>query len=170
MSEPYIGDIRLFGGNFAPVGWAFCDGSLLPISEYDPLFALIGTNYGGDGMVTFALPDLRGRAPIHQGTGPGLSPRPIGSSAGSETVVLTAQQMPAHTHVPTAGATPTSTSPAGATWSAQTTAAFAPGAASVPMHPEAIGPAGGSQPHDNMPPFAVANYIIALVGVFPSRA
>src|SRR5512135_3630836 len=100
MSSPYIGEIRLFGGNFAPVGWAFCDGALVPISENDALFNLIGTTYGGDGQLTFALPDLRGRLPMHMGTGPGLSPRTIGEQGGVETVTLTANQIPAHSHVP----------------------------------------------------------------------
>lgn len=168
MSLPFIGEIRLFGGNFAPVGWAFCNGQLLPISEHDALFALIGTTYGGDGQTTFGLPDLQGRSPVHQGSLSGTT-YVMGEAAGVETVTLTTQQIPAHSHRPTAGASPNSTSPAGATWSTQAQLAFATGAPGTPMAAGAMQPAGGSQPHDNMPPYLAISYIIALEGVFPSQ-
>jgi microcystin-dependent protein len=164
MSSPYVGEIRMFGGNFAPAGWAFCDGSILPISENETLFNLIGTTYGGDGQETFALPDLRGRVPIHQGSG-----HVIGEAAGVETVTLTTQQIPQHTHPPQAQSGQGSlSSPSGAVWARSSLNEFAPGPAAVAMASGIVGAAGGSQPHENMAPFLAVNFIISLFGVFPS--
>jgi microcystin-dependent protein len=172
MSEPYIGEIHMFGGNFAPRGYALCDGSLLPIAQYDALFSLIGTTYGGDGQTTFALPDLRGRLPLSAGQGPGLAPRTVGEAAGAEAVTLATATTPAHTHLPQATTTTgSSPSPAGTIWA--TTSAGATYAASstptVPMRGNLISGAGASQPHDNLMPFLCINFIIALEGVYPSR-
>jgi microcystin-dependent protein len=171
MSTPYIGEIRMFGGNFAPVGWGLCNGDLLAISQYDALFALIGTTYGGDGVTTFALPDLRGRIPIHQFQGPGLSPRTIGEAAGSETVTLLINQLPNHTHP--AGATNASTSPgpAGNVWGSVSSGVPYSNdtAPNVAMNAGAVSTVGGSQPHDNMQPFQCVNFIIALEGIFPTQ-
>jgi microcystin-dependent protein len=167
MSSPFIGEIRMFGGNFAPAGWAFCDGSLIPISENDALFNLIGTTYGGDGQTTFALPDLRSRIPLH--VGPGFA---LGQSGGVETVTLTTSQIPAHSHVPQASTnTGTQISPQGGVWagSSPTLNEYASVAPSLNMDPAAIGPAGGSQPHDNMVPFLAINFILSLFGIFPSQ-
>jgi microcystin-dependent protein len=172
MSDPYIGEIRMFGGNFAPLGWAFCDGQILPIAANDALFNLIGTTYGGDGVTTFALPDLRGRAPIHMGTGPGLSGRVIGESFGVESVTLTTNTLPQHSHS-FAGSTATAsaTSPQNQVVAAPSTIdlyrpATVPSAA---LNPAALASAGGSQPHDNMQPYQCVNFIIALEGIFPTQ-
>jgi microcystin-dependent protein len=173
MSTPYIGEVRVFGGNFAPVGWALCDGQLLPIAQYDALFALIGTAYGGDGQTTFALPDLRGRVPLHYGSGPGISTRIIGEAGGSETVTLTTDQMPAHTHPPQALATPGSSSvPSGNVWAGVSAGALYTAtdpAPAAPMNSAILQPVGGSQPHANMQPFQCVNFIIALEGIFPTQ-
>jgi microcystin-dependent protein len=171
MANPYVGEIRLFAGNFAPSGWMFCDGSILSISEYEVLFVLIGTTYGGDGQQTFALPDLRSRVPIHMGQGGGLSNHILGQNGGTETVTLTPSQIPAHTHVANANsnhgiaATPTNNLWAGA-------ADFSQYATSTNgnMWPGAVGLAGGGQPHDNMPPYLSINFIISLFGIFPSQS
>lgn len=174
MSLPYIGEIRIFAGTFAPVGWAFCDGQLVPIANNDALFSLIGTTYGGDGQTTFALPDLRGRAPVHQGQGPGLSSYSVGESGGTEQVTLNTQQLPAHTHAPVASTDAAiASSPAGRVWAASANYhAFASGqgAGATAMSPWALAPAGGSQPHDNMLPFQAVHFIIALEGIWPSFA
>jgi microcystin-dependent protein len=164
MSSPFIGEIRMFGGNFAPAGWAFCDGSLLLISDNDALFQLIGTTYGGDGQSTFALPDLRSRVPIH--VGPGFT---LGQVAGEETVTLTTAQIPAHTHGPQGNSSPgTQSSPAGGVWAQSALGQFSAAAPSLSMDPGALGTTGGSQPHDNMVPFLAVNFILSLFGVFPS--
>jgi microcystin-dependent protein len=172
MSNPYVGEIRIFPGNFAPNGWAICDGSLLAISENETLFTLIGTTYGGDGVSTFALPDLRGRAPIHQGTNPSNGATYfIGQAGGAETVTLTPGQMPAHSHVPQAaiGATGNpANSPANNVWSGWTGGQFTAQAPAVNLNAAAIGANGGSQPHENMVPFLVINFIISLYGIYPS--
>lgn len=173
MSSPYVGEIRMFGGNFAPVGWLFCDGQALQISEYDTLFNLIGTTYGGDGQSTFALPDLRGRWPVHQGRSTTGTTYVMGQAAGVETVTLTQQQIPAHSHTPLgAVAAATATSPAGAVWSASTSPAFAvpSGALTTQMAADALEPAGGSQPHDNLPPYLAVSFIISLYGIYPSQS
>ena len=171
MAEPYVGEIRMFGGNFAPNSWMFCDGSILPISENDALFALIGTTYGGDGQNTFALPDLRGRVPVHQGQGPGLSSYSIGQNGGVESVTIIPNQMPAHTHTPQASNTGGSDNPANNFWA--NTATGKPYSAAPPavqMNAATIpGTVGGSQPHENMIPFLCVSYIISLFGIFPPR-
>lgn len=167
MSSPFIGEIRMFGGNFAPAGWAFCNGALMPISENDALFNLIGTTYGGDGQETFALPNLQSRVPVH--VGPGFA---LGQSGGQETVTLTTNQIPAHSHVPQANTAPgTQAGPGNGVWSASSPSlneysAAAPG---LLMNPAAMGSAGGSQPHDNMIPFLSVNFILSLFGIFPSQ-
>jgi microcystin-dependent protein len=166
MSQPFVGEIRMFGGNFAPAGWAFCNGQLLPISENETLFNLIGTTYGGDGQQTFALPNLQSRVPVHQG--PGFV---IGQIAGTETVTLTTQQIPAHSHVPqgntNAGAQP---SPANGLWANSSLSQFTNQPPNLQLSPSAIGSAGGSQPHDNMLPFLAVSFIISLFGIFPSQS
>lgn len=175
MSNPYVGEIRMFGGNFAPAGWAFCNGQLLPVSEHDALFSLIGTTYGGDGRTTFALPDLRGRVPVHQGAGPGLSPYRMGQAYGTEEVTLTTPQTPAHSHALGAHAGPgTTTAPAGAvpagtSAGALYTAGGPSGGAS--MGAEAISPSpGSSRPHENVMPFQCVSFIISLFGIYPSQS
>lgn len=172
MSQPYVGEIRMFGGNFAPLNWAFCNGQLLPISEFETLFNLIGTTYGGDGQETFAVPDLRGRSIIHQGTGPGLSTYVIGQSAGTESVTLTLNQLPQHQHVPLAVNSPgNSATPTNGYWSqlnsGQNAYSQTPTGA-VAMAAGAIGQAGGNQPHENRPPLLAVSFIISLFGIFPS--
>jgi microcystin-dependent protein len=178
MTTPYIGEIRMFGfgSRGAPNGWQACDGSLLPISGYDALFALIGTTYGGDGQSTFAVPDLRGRVPIHQGQSPGLSSYLLGQVAGTETVTVLQTQMPAHTHalVATTGASSSLTPGPGllpATVSGDNFYdADITGTASVPMSPQATSLAGGSQPHENCMPTLTVQYCIATQGIFPSQS
>ncbi len=171
MSNPYVGEIRLFAGNFEPIGWMFCRGQLLSIANNPVLFALIGTTYGGDGQNTFALPDLQGRVPLHQGRGPGLSPRVIGEEGGTETVTLQAGQMPSHTHALHASASAaTGSSPAGALLAATAMPSYDTGLAATAMAPGAIGNTGGMQPHDNMAPTLALSYIISLFGIFPSQA
>ena len=167
MSGPFIGEIRMFGGNFAPREWAFCDGQLLAINQYDALFSLLGTTYGGDGRSTFGLPDLRGRVPIHQGQGPGLSNRRIGSKAGAETA-----QLPVHTHPMGASSQAgTSASPAAAVPAAVgLTARYHVGPAFDEMNAAAVSLDGGGQSHTNVQPFQCVNFIIALAGVYPSRS
>jgi microcystin-dependent protein len=172
MATPFIGEIRMFGGNFAPAGWAFCNGQLLPIAENEALFQLIGTIYGGDGQSTFALPDLRGRVPIHRGTNPGAGAYVIGQAAGSETVTLSPPQMPSHVHA-VAASSAAATSAAGPGGNAPAMALATPfysdGAPAVQMSPAAIGVDGGNQPHENMAPYLCINFIIALFGIFPSQ-
>ncbi|RZU63741.1 microcystin-dependent protein [Microterricola gilva] len=172
MAQPYVGEIRMFAGNFAPAGWMFCDGQLLPISENETLFNLIGTTYGGDGQSTFALPNMQGRLPLHQSSGGHI----LAETGGAEEVTLSSQQIPAHRH-PTlaAAASGTSASPQGnvlATWAdtpyATTPVAPAPGAP-VALSPTAVAATGGNQPHDNMPPFLAVSFIISLFGLFPSQ-
>ena len=165
MSNPYVGEIRMFGGNFAPAGWMFCEGQLLPISENETLFNLIGTTYGGDGQSTFALPDLRGRLPIHQGNGFILA-----ETGGAEEVTLTVNQIAAHTHpflcslnggtLPDANTNVISSSPS--------TSLFVQDVASTPLNNASLTPVGGSQPHTNFQPYLCVDFIISLFGVFPS--
>ena len=165
MSNPFIGEIRMFGGNFAPVGWAFCNGALMAIDQNTALFQLIGTTYGGDGQTTFALPDLQSRVPVH--VGPGFA---LGQNGGVETVTLTSSQIPAHSHVPQANPNVgTQSGPGGGVWSPSSLNQFSSAAPSVTMAPAALGSAGGSQPHDNMAPFLVVNFILSLFGIFPSQ-
>ncbi|MEM6620718.1 MAG: tail fiber protein [Pseudomonadota bacterium] len=175
MSEPFVGEIRMFAGNFAPRGWALCDGQLLAVSQNDALFSLLGTIYGGDGRSTFGLPDMRGRLPIHAGSGPGLSPRRVGARGGSENVTLTANQLPAHSHGFQAdGAVGNSASPQGNTVAAVTAGnPYFQVSAQVPpltsMDANSVTSTGGSRSHTNLMPFLCVNFIIALVGIYPSR-
>ena len=172
MADPYIGEIRMFGGNFAPVGWSFCDGSTLSIAQYDALFNLIGTTYGGDGVNNFNLPDLRGRLPIHQGQGNGLSARAIGQAAGAENVTLNQSQIPSHTHTPLANSGAGSVdNPYASYWAGSTTTPqFASGSLSnTTMSADTIGFTGGNQPHSNMQPYLAVSFIIALEGIYPTQ-
>jgi microcystin-dependent protein len=171
MGQPYIGEIRIFAGNFAPAGWMFCEGQLLPISENDALFTLIGTTYGGDGQETFGLPDLRGRVPIHTGQGPGISTnRILGEQGGVESVTLTTNQIPAHTHplmASEAGAT--ANTPQGNLTGEATKRFYRTPGVLVNLAPGALSPSGGSQPHENTQPFLCVNFIISLFGIFPTQ-
>jgi microcystin-dependent protein len=172
MSSPYIGEIRLFGGNFAPQGWSFCNGQLIAISQNETLFNLIGTTFGGDGVQTFGLPDLQGRVPIHMGTDT-FGNYVLGDKAGAETVTLTTSQIPVHSHVPRAATIADSVSPSGKIWSTDPSATVAPyntaPTANMSMNANAIGSTGGSQAHDNMQPFLAISYIISLFGIYPSQ-
>lgn len=168
MAQPYVGEIRLFAGNFAPAGWMFCEGQLLPISEYDTLFNLIGTTFGGDGQSTFALPDLRGRIPVHQG-----SSFTLGESGGVETVTLTVSQIPSHSHPLLASGNPASATAVGsgvlpAITPAATITAYGTDIPTTTMSPQAVSSVGGSQPHTNFQPYLCVNYIISMFGIFPS--
>jgi microcystin-dependent protein len=174
MSEPFIAEIRIFAGNFAPVGWAFCNGQLLPISQNTALFSLVGTFYGGDGQATFALPHLRDRAPMHPGQGPGLSSRVLGEEGGASSVSLIGAELPAHEHgLNASNLQATTFSPDANSAIARSVGGFAyddaPGIPSSSLNPSALGIAGASQPHQNMQPYLALSFIIALVGVYPSR-
>ena len=166
MGQPYIGEIRMFGGNFAPVGWEICNGQLLPIAENDALFTLIGTTYGGDGQTTFALPDLRGRLPVHAGAGFVLA-----ETGGVETVTLTTPQIPAHTHPLTASAYPGATpSPTGNVLAASPSVKlFVEDVTAANLGATAVSSVGGSQPHSNLQPYLCVNFIISLFGIFPTQ-
>ena len=171
-AQPFIGQIMVFAGNFAPQGWAQCNGQLMPISQYDTLFSLIGTTYGGDGQTTFALPDLRSRVPIHQGQGAGPSAYSLGENGGVEAVTLLSSQMPVHSH-PAMGNSDagTSSDPTDGVWASGPTNTYIAGAsANTNMDPTAISGSGGSQPHDNMLPFMTLNFCIALEGLWPSQS
>jgi microcystin-dependent protein len=178
MSSPFVGQIMIFAGNFALEGWAICEGQLLSVAENEQLFNLIGTTYGGDGVSTFALPDLRGRVPLGQGQGRGLSPYQIGQTVGAESVVLRTSQLPPHGHIVSAVDGPgNSNIPAentvlsglgGQAASGQfQTPAYAPPASETALHPQSVGMSGGSQGHDNMQPYLVFNFCIALSGANP---
>ena len=171
MAQPYIGEIRMFAGNFAPAGWQFCSGQLLPISENDALFTLIGTTYGGDGQSTFGLPNLQSRIPLHMGTGPDGVGYTLAQAAGVESVTLTTQQIPVHNHallVSTDSAT--ELSPEGSLpGNSISVDLYRQGAAESPLSPTAVTPVGGSQPHENCQPFLCINYIISQFGIFPSQ-
>lgn len=176
MSEPFVGEIRMFAGNFAPRGWAFCDGQLLAVSQNDALFSLLGTIYGGDGRTTFGLPDLRGRLPIHAGQGPGLSSRRLGSKEGSEKATVATNQLPAHSHRFQAfsefGVTASPASASLATVTAGNlyhTPSTSPALPFVNMNSAALGSTGGNATHDNMMPYICVNFIVALFGIYPSR-
>ncbi|MEN8149306.1 MAG: tail fiber protein [Planctomycetota bacterium] len=191
MSEGTLGEITMFGGNFAPRGWAFCSGQLMPISQNTSLFSILGTTYGGDGRTTFALPDMRGRVPLHPGAGPGLSTYSLGQKGGTETETLTVAQMPAHTHGATTGLTASATlrasgtvgdtvkSPAGNVPGFGSQKIYSGGTADTAMDSScialtiggsvSIGSTGGGQAHNNMQPYLGVNFIIAVTGVFPSR-
>lgn len=174
MADPFVAEIRIFPFNFAPKGWAFCDGQLIPLSQNTALFSLLGTTYGGDGKSTFALPDLQGRAPMHPSQGPGLRLHDLGETGGSETVSLLESEIPAHSHgmrassddgdlkAPTPGRS-LARSTSGFAWHSDTTQNL------VGLAPQALAPAGGDQPHNNMQPYLTFNFCIAMQGVFPPR-
>jgi microcystin-dependent protein len=170
--EPFLGEIRMFAGNFAPFRWALCNGQLLTISQNTALFSLLGTFYGGDGKTTFALPNLQGNVPVHVGQGPGLSPYVQGQTGGTPAVTLLQTEMPGHNHPVDCGSQPADQpSPGGFVWAMEPTGLVNPytsGAPNVPMA-NLMGNAGGNQPHNNLMPFLVVNFIIALQGIFPSR-
>ena len=166
MSQPYIGEIRMVGFNFAPVDWAFCNGAVLAITQNETLFNLIGTTYGGDGVSTFALPSLQSRVPIHQGSG-----FTVGQTGGVETVTLSVSQIPAHTHAAQASSGGgTSNNPAGNFWANWTGSQYSDQGTNSAMNAGATGAGGGSQPHDNLMPYLAVNFIIALYGVYPSQS
>jgi microcystin-dependent protein len=166
MAQPYVGEIRMFAGNFAPAGWMFCEGQLLPISEYETLFNLIGTTYGGDGQSTFALPDLRGRLPLHMGNGFTLA-----ETGGVETITLTVQQIPAHSHALLASNSSADDANPGGNVPAQagTFDGYQSNPAALAMAPQAVSSIGGSQPHNNFQPYLCVDFIISLFGIFPSQ-
>lgn len=169
-TEPFVGEIALVAFDFAPQGWAFCDGQLLPIAQNTALFALLGTTYGGDGQTTFALPDLRGRVAIHAGQGPALTNHLIGGSGGAEKVAMTVTEMPTHSHLPLSFSGAGSTNnPNGAVLARAPQKIYKSGPTNAPMSQQGLSQTGGSQPHNNMQPFLALRYIIALFGIFPSR-
>jgi len=171
MSEPFVAEIRIFAGNFAPRSWAFCDGQLLPVSQNTALFSLIGTTYGGDGRSTTALPNMQGRAPMHPGRGPGLTSRRLGQRGGTQTVTLTEAQMPNHTHTMRAAEDPADLQ-APASNRAMTRSsvdAYTTAANTVQMADQMLTDSGGSQAHNNIQPLLAMNFIIALQGLYPSR-
>jgi microcystin-dependent protein len=170
MSQPYVGEIRMFGGSFAPAGWAFCSGQLMAISENDTLFNLIGTTYGGDGQTTFALPDLQSRVPVHAGTGVGQT-YTLGETGGVESVTLTTQQITTHSHAFLAVTDIASQGSPSGTLCAQpsVTKLYFAAAGSAVMAPNSTGPTGGSQPHENIQPYLAVSFILSLFGVFPSQ-
>ncbi len=176
MADPFVAEIRIFPFNFAPKGWAWCDGQLLPLSQNTALFSLLGTTYGGNGKSNFALPDLQGRAPMHPGQGPGLSLHDLGETGGSETVTLLESEIPAHSHTLNAslGAADEEgqKDPTGALPGAQQGAnqLYTAAANLTPFNPSALAPAGGDQPHNNMQPYLTFYFNIALQGVFPPRS
>lgn len=170
--DPFLGEVRIFAGNFAPQNWALCQGQILSIAQNSALFSLLGVNFGGNGTSTFGLPDFRGRAPVHQGAGPGLTPRSVGEAGGETGVSLTGAQLPFHTHPFQAAAGPaTGTNPAGnlLAQSGRTPVYAAAGVPTQPMAAAAIGPAGNGVPHNNMQPFLALNFIICLAGIYPAR-
>ena len=173
MADPFLGEIRMFGGNFAPTGWALCNGQLLSIAQNTALFSILGTFYGGNGTTTFGLPDLRGRVPVHQGQGNGLSPYVVGQMSGTENVTLLSTQMPTHTHtVQCDGQAGGKTNPTGnfpGTVGGTSQEKMYSAANNASMAPAMIGPSGGNQPHPNIQPILCVTFIIALVGIFPSR-
>jgi microcystin-dependent protein len=169
MADPFVAEIRIFAGNFAPRGWAFCDGQLMQLSQNTALFSLLGTIYGGDGKTNFALPNLPGRAPMQPGQGPGLSLRDLGESGGSETATLSASEMPAHTHGLLATPGATQANPDAGQGLGNAPMYQVPGTL-VSLGAGALGPTGGNLPHNNMQPYLTLNFIIALQGVFPPRS
>jgi microcystin-dependent protein len=170
MSEPFVAEIRMFGGNFAPVQWAMCNGQILSISQNTALFSLIGTYYGGNGTSNFALPNLQSRAPMHQGQGVGLSQRVLGEADGTETVTLISTELPGHTHgVMAVSSAGTQTTPVNNSWASSTTRPYSNQAPNAAMAPGTLGSTGGNQPHDNRQPYLAVTFIICLFGVYPSR-
>jgi microcystin-dependent protein len=173
MTEPFVAEIRIFGFNFAPTGWATCDGQLMPISQNTALFSLLGTTYGGNGVTTFALPNLPGSAPLHPGQGPGLSLRDLGEIGGEQAVTLLQSEMPAHAHTAQGNSNAGGQGPANNTWAdanQRGISTYAQGSApNAQMSPGALTIAGSSLPHNNMMPYLTVNFCIALQGIFPSR-
>jgi microcystin-dependent protein len=172
MGQPFVGEIRMFAGNFAPAGWAFCSGQTLPISENEVLFQLIGTIYGGDGQTTFNLPNLQSRVPVHMGQGPGVSNNyTIGEQGGAEQVTLTVNQTPVHNHglVAATGAGTTANAKDNVLAASPSVQLYTEDTASVALNANSITPTGGSQPHDNTMPYLAINYIISLFGIYPSQ-
>ena len=171
MSEPFVGEIRMFAGNFAPRGWAFCDGQLLAVSQNDALFSLFGTIYGGDGRTTFGLPDMRGRIPLHAGTGPGLSPRRLGAKGGAEKVPLTVNQLSSHSHTASGrDDTNTNAAPQDRTVGHPVKNVYRNSSTlNAPMSNQSLTQVGGSRDHTNLMPFLCVNFIVALFGIYPSR-
>jgi microcystin-dependent protein len=173
MGEQYVGEIRVFAGNYAPRGWLSCDGATLQIPMYQALFAVIGVQYGGDGVRTFQLPDLRARVAMGMGAGPNLTARVMGRSGGEASVTLLASEMPNHTHTPNCQSLTNQTTPAGAVWAStppRSGAKMYADAVDTPMSPLAASPSGGDQPHNNLQPYLALNFIIAVEGVFPVRS
>ena len=171
--DPFVGEIRVVGFNFAPTGWALCNGQLLSIAQNTALFSLLGTQFGGDGRSNFALPNLQGCAPMHQGSGAGLTPRVMGETGGEASVTLLQTELPSHSHSAMAGASSNAASPANAIFGGGGRGkadAYAPGPATTPMNTLAVGISGGSQPHNNMPPYLTTNFIIATTGIYPARS
>ena len=178
MSDQFLAEIRLFGGNFAPAGWALCNGQIMPIAQNTALFSILGTFYGGNGTTTFGLPDLQARIPLHADNGaaaPGLTPVDLGEQLGSAAVTLLASEMPSHTHAPAAYSGGGDTdSPASASWAQArlgrvSDQIYATAGGTQPMHEAALASAGGGQPHNNLSPYLVINFIIALQGIYPTR-
>jgi microcystin-dependent protein len=175
VTDPFLAEIRIFAGNFAPSGWALCNGQLMPITQNTALFSLLGTTYGGDGRVTFGLPNLGGAAPLQQGQGPGLTERVLGERAGEQTVTLLSSEMPSHTHPPNASSAGGDlNTPGNAVWAPAAIGKvsaniYSTAAPNVAMSPQTIGSTGGNQPHNNMPPYLCLTFIIALQGIFPQR-
>ena len=169
--DPYVGEIRLFSGSYAPRGWMFCQGQELLIQENSILFSVIGFTYGGDGKTKYKLPDLRGRAPVHQGTGPGLTPRSIASTDGESAVTLQYQQMPAHTHAAQSAGSINDASPVGNVWGpvGSKSPKIYSSKLDTPLNPAVVTPVGGNQGHNNMQPYLGLNFIIALEGVYPQK-
>ena len=173
MADQFVAEIRIFAGNFAPTGWALCDGQLMPISQNTALFSLLGTMYGGDGRSTFALPNLQGSAPMHSGQGPGLTERLVGEAGGNDVITLLPTEMPSHPHSLLAVNVPaTDTNPAGHVLAGPQEDTYLPlgNKTAVPMNPQSLGLAGSSLPHNNLQPYLVLTFIIALQGVFPPRS
>ncbi|NMM54551.1 phage tail protein [Paenibacillus aquistagni] len=173
--DPYLGEIRIFAGQFAPKDWAFCNGQLLPISQYTALFSIIGVRYGGDGKTTFALPNLQGRAPMHFGAGPGLTPHELGEAGGSSSVTLLESEIPRHNHTPAAVSSGSGdANPEQKVWGPTAglpgPKIYSTAEPNVPMNPAALSQAGSSQPHNNMQPYLGINFIISLAGVYPPRS
>ena len=174
MADPFVAEIRIFPFNFAPKGWAFCDGQILPLSQNTALFSLLGTTYGGDGKSNFALPNMQGNVPMHPGQGPGLSLHDLGENGGQETVTLIESQLPSHSHtLGSAGAAPDKISPTNAAWARGTAVPnqklYGNAAGATATMPSAFGDSGGTTPHNNMQPYLTLNFCIALEGVYPPR-